>query len=219
VPVYAAELDQPLAGLVVGIDRAYVEDGVAAEVSGTVRDALRVLAANGANVLEVKLPDHRKLTRNWAITCGVETALAHERFYPARRADYGPELAGLIELGRSAAASAYAELERERERYRAGLDAVLDRADVIIAPCMTTLPPSVEQMARFARDGEPGAFITFTAPFNYSGHPSLTLPAGIHSSGLPLAFQLIGRHLAEGTLIRAGHAYERARGPLPHPDV
>jgi amidase len=217
VPVYAAEIDQPLMGLVVGVDRAYTEEGVAPEVAGAVREALRLLESHGANVLEVKLPDHGRLTRNWAITCGVETALAHARFFPARRAEYGPELAGLIELGRNAPAMAYAEQERERERYRAGLDAVLDRVDVIIAPCMRTTPPRVEDMR--AVETEPGSFITFTAPFNYSGHPTLTLPAGIHSSGLPLAFQLIGRHLAESTLIRAGHAYEKARGALAHPTV
>jgi Asp-tRNA(Asn)/Glu-tRNA(Gln) amidotransferase A subunit family amidase len=60
-------------------------------------------------------------------------------------------------------------------------------------------------------------FITFTAPFNYSGHPTITLPATFNRDGLPIAFQLIGRWLGEPTLIRAGHAYEYARGPLRLP--
>jgi amidase len=219
VPNYSAAIDQPLAGLVIGVDDAYIETGVAPDVVGAVREALRMFETLGANTREVRLPDHRHLARNWVVTCGVETALAHRDFYPARRTDYGPELAGLIEVGRNAAASTYAELERARERYRAELDAVLDRADVVIAPCMLSTAPPIDEMARLAREGEPGAFIIFTAPFNYSGHPSLTLPFGLNAAGLPLAFQLIGRHLAESTLIRAGSAFEKARGPMPTPKV
>ena len=72
-------------------------------------------------------------------------------------------------------------------------------------------------MASLLADGV-ADFITFTAPFNYSGHPTITLPATFNRDGLPIAFQLIGRHLGEPTLIRAGHAYETARGALRHPD-
>jgi amidase len=60
-------------------------------------------------------------------------------------------------------------------------------------------------------------FITFTAPFDYSGHPTITLPAGVTGDRLPKAFQLIGRRLGEPTLIRAGSAYQRALGFYEHP--
>jgi Asp-tRNA(Asn)/Glu-tRNA(Gln) amidotransferase A subunit family amidase len=36
------------------------------------------------------------------------------------------------------------------------------------------------------------------------------LPAGFTSNGLPLSFQLVGRHLDEALLLRAGHAYQQA---------
>jgi amidase len=62
-------------------------------------------------------------------------------------------------------------------------------------------------------------FITFTAPFDYSGHPTITLPAGLNADGLPLSIQLIGRLLGEPTLIRAGHAFEQARGSFARPTV
>jgi amidase len=59
--------------------------------------------------------------------------------------------------------------------------------------------------------------ITFTAQFDYSGHPTITLPAGLTGNRLPRAFQLIGKHLGEPTLIRAGSAFERAAGCAEHP--
>ncbi len=48
------------------------------------------------------------------------------------------------------------------------------------------------------------------APFNLTGSPTLALPCGFSSSGLPLSFQLSGRAFEEGTVLRVGHAYEQA---------
>jgi amidase len=218
VPNYVAACTPDLAGLRIGVDRAYVETGVTADVVATVRAALESFRSLGVAVREVQLPPYANLVRGWAVTCGVETALAHARFFPARRADYGPELAGLIETGRGAAATAYATLEREREAFRAGLDRLFDDVDAIIAPCMVSAAPSLESMAAVvASRTQTVDFITFTAPFDYSGHPSLTLPAALDGAGLPLAFQLVGRRLGEETLLHMGHAWEQARGAFSYP--
>ena len=125
-------------------------------------------------------------------------------------------LARLIDGGLAASATAYAALERARERFRADLEVLLHRVDAIAAPAMVFAPPRMNQMASLLAGGV-ADFITFTAPFNYSGHPTITLPSGFNRDGLPMAFQLIGRLLGEPTLIRAGHAYEQARGALKSP--
>jgi len=43
-----------------------------------------------------------------------------------------------------------------------------------------------------------------------SGNPALTLPGGATADGLPVGFQVIGRHLDEALVLRAGHAFQRA---------
>jgi amidase len=50
-----------------------------------------------------------------------------------------------------------------------------------------------------------------TAPFNYTGHPGLTIPCG-KSQGLPVAMQIVGRHFDEATIFRIGEAYEATQG-------
>jgi amidase len=50
----------------------------------------------------------------------------------------------------------------------------------------------------------------FTAPFNYSGSPTLSVPCGFSADGLPYSLQLVGRHGDEALLCRIGHAYEEA---------
>ena len=105
-----------------------------------------------------------------------------------------------------------------RERFRGALDELLGEVDVLLAPCMPIASPTVTDMDNaVADDGARAAFITFTAPFDYSGHPTLTLPLDVNAAGLPRSVQLIGPHLGEGLLLRAGAAFESATGGLSYP--
>ena len=56
----------------------------------------------------------------------------------------------------------------------------------------------------------PPSFQRFTVPFDFNGAPTLSLPCGRSSAGLPLSIQFVGKHLSEPLLCRVGHAYEQA---------
>jgi len=49
--------------------------------------------------------------------------------------------------------------------------------------------------------------ISNTCPFDVTGHPAATVPAGM-SSGLPVGMMLIGRHWEDGTVLRAADAFQ-----------
>ena len=219
VPNYSAALSDQIQGLSVGVDWDYVSTGVDEVVIATLTEALDVLKHLGARVREVTLPEsYKTLVQGWGITTGVECARAHADYYPAQKERYGPVLASLIERGLAAESSEYEAMERVRAKFTSALNGLFNEVDVLIAPCMTSLPPSLAVMnATVASEQERADFITFTAPFDYSGHPTITLPAGLAESGLPKSFQLIGTLLGEPTLIRAGSAYERALGFGEHP--
>jgi amidase len=57
--------------------------------------------------------------------------------------------------------------------------------------------------------GQLAALVRYTAPFDMSGHPTITLPAGFTPGGLPVAVQLVAGHLREDLLVRAGRAFQR----------
>ncbi len=57
---------------------------------------------------------------------------------------------------------------------------------------------------------EPNPLLAFTAPFDMSRNPTLSMPGGPGNGAPPPSLQLVGRILGEATLIRAGAAYERA---------
>lgn len=50
----------------------------------------------------------------------------------------------------------------------------------------------------------------FTAPFDLSGNPTLTLPGGQAAEGWPVGFQIVGRRLDEARALAAGHAFQQA---------
>ena len=51
----------------------------------------------------------------------------------------------------------------------------------------------------------------FTYPFNMTRQPAASIPAGLHSNGLPMAAQLVGRHYEDRLVLRAARAIERVR--------
>jgi amidase len=57
---------------------------------------------------------------------------------------------------------------------------------------------------------EIAARLRFTAPFDMSGSPTITVPGGFTASGMPIGFQLVGRHFDEALVLRAGHAFQGA---------
>lgn len=220
VPNYGAELDNAVQGLKVGVDWSYASHGVEAVVVQAVRNALITLEGLGMEAVEFAMPaNYRDLVSQWAITCGVECARAHAAYYPAQKALYGPVLAELIELGRNPPHGAYDLLEVTRERFRTELDGVFAGLDLIISPNMPYLAPPADGVLALSADPDRASGLTFTAPFDYSGHPTLTLPTGISDDGLPLTVQLIGPTLGEPVLIRVAAALEAAIGfdsrPIP----
>jgi amidase len=143
--------------------------------------------------------------------CAVETALAHDGLFPNRADEYGPALRGLLEAGRSIPASLLAELQLARQVFRAQLRGAFDHVDLLAVPVLPIAPPTTARIAELLSDpANIPKLIRFTAPFDMSGSPSLTLPCGQSADGLPIGFQLVGRDLSEDLLCRAGCAFQAA---------
>jgi amidase len=221
VPNYLAPSAQDLTDTVVGVDWSYCEGGVETSVQESTRIAVERCRDTGAQIVEITLPERQELIERWMVTCSVECVVAHRSTYPSKASEYGPALRRLLEFGNEkATAVEYASLERARERFRHELDRVLTSVDVVISPCMPTCPPRVDSMGQDVEDGgEAAPMLTFTAPFDYSGHPTLTLPLDLNASGLPRSFQLIGPYLGERRLIEIGSVIEAAIGFDHHPNL
>jgi amidase len=211
VPDYLAADDGELRGLRLGFDERYALDGTDGDTGRAVSEALATLRALGAEVVALRFPDVAVAVADWPLNCAVETAVAHEPTYPARRAAYGPGFAALIDAGRALSGTDYQHILLRRRDFAGRVDAALANVDAMLIPAQPFTTPTVARMQTLGQvPAELAALIRYTAPFDMSGHPSLTLPVGFTAGGLPIGAQLVGRHLGEAALCRVGRAYQRA---------
>ena len=211
VPNYLAGLNRGVRGLRIGVDRAFNSRGVDTVMAKATADAIAVLRELGAEICEVEFPSPEAIVHEWAPLCAIETAVAHEATYPAKKKAYGPGLAGLIELGRSLSAMDYQKMLLRRHAFRGRVAALFERIDLLAIPAQYKASPTVRQMATLGEDADAlQSLLRFTAPFDLAGNPTITLPSGFTAAGTPVAFQLVGRPFGEDLLVRAGHAFQGA---------
>jgi len=212
VPDCLAGIDGGIAGLRIGIDPAFVYGVCRPETAKVIDEARRVLGALGATVTELPMPDRTTpMYKDWAKYCSVETAVAHEPWYPARKADYGPVLADLIEQGRAMDAMTLMHVHHDRLVFQGQLRKLFQQIDLILVPVHPFGNPSAAALDEiFNTPNGIDDVLRFTAPFDMSGSPTITIPGGFDERGMPIGFQLVGRHLDEALLIRAAHAFQGA---------
>ena len=211
VPDYLAGIDGGVAGLRIGVDRGWIASVSDADTLHVVADAELVLRSLGAQIVDVGFPDVRQSVADWFPLCGVEVAVAHAATYPARKAEYGPTLSGLIDLGHALSGMDYQRIILRREALRGQVNALFQGIDLLLVPAQGSAAPTLAAMATLGQDTALlNGLLTFTCPFDLTGHPTITLPGGWTTAGMPVAFQLVGAHLAEALLCRAGHAFQGA---------
>jgi amidase len=204
---YAGALDRGIEGVTIGVDRDWCLAGVHPEIAAAFEAALQALAGAGGRLREIEMPDSRALASGWIPACAVEAALAHESLFRDREEDYGPALGALIRIGSSLPAVEYARIGEARRIVGARLGAMFGEAALIATPA---LPMPVPSLAEADRIADPAQVLRFTALWNFAGNPTLSLPCGFDSAGLPIGFQLVGPALGEAALLAAGAAFQRA---------
>jgi amidase len=211
VPNYLAGMTRGLRGLRVGIDPKWNTDRVEDSVKKMLADVLKAVADLGGDIREVRFPDPEQIISDWFPLCGVETAVAHESTYPARKDEYGPGLSGLIDLGRSQSGLDYQKIVLRRNDFRGRVQKVFEGIDLLVVPATAVASPTMAQMATLGEDAELiSGLLRYTCPFDMTGSPTITLPSGFTAQGTPMAFQFVSRHFEEELLVRAGWAYQQA---------
>src|SRR5881409_2983271 len=206
------------------------------DVDQMVQDAAHTLERGGAKVTTISLPMHRDGIHIWnAIAVKGATMLmvrgnsmgtnwkghyttslldVYARGWQSRANDLSETTKLVVMLGQymqdNYHGRYYAKAQNLARSLRAAYDAALQQADLLVMPTLpmkaTPIPPQTASREEYvARALE---MIPNTCPFDVTGHPALTVPCGT-SSGLPVGMMLIGRHWEDGTVLRAGHAFEQ----------
>jgi amidase len=127
-------------------------------------------------------------------------------------------------IGRAAALVPDALLARARADAEPWTRTVLELwrdFDVLLQPTVPQLPARLnaqEGLGTLRMMNSSGRFVAYTAPWNITGQPAASVPAGWTDDGVPLAVQMVGRPDDEATLLSLAAQIERERpwaGRLP----
>ena len=211
VPNYYTELEKGGRGLRLGIDVSHCSRDVDTQIVKEIFESVEILRESGVAIKEVKIPDSSAACASWGLLCAVEAAVSHAESFPKHRDLYGPVLSELLDAGISATATEYVEAATLRAQFAGEFVKLFNEVDFVISPSMYTTNPSNTELESMIKAGEVGKLIEHTAPADLSGSPAICMPGGFDQNQVPFGFQLIGRHLSEELLLRAGYILQEAR--------
>jgi aspartyl-tRNA(Asn)/glutamyl-tRNA(Gln) amidotransferase subunit A len=183
------------------------------EIGQVARRAAEAFQELGTTVEDAKvgLPETREMIHlMWNAHYAGNYGAHLEKF----RARMDPGLVAALEDGRRYSAEAYVEMRGRKQAYCDAVRELFDTYDLLLTPTVSVAAFEVGRLnpAHFpqhAWDWFPWA--GFSYPFNFTGQPAATVPAGFTASGMPVGLQIVGRRLADLQVLQASAAFEEAR--------
>jgi aspartyl-tRNA(Asn)/glutamyl-tRNA(Gln) amidotransferase subunit A len=231
VPDYVALLEQPLAGLKVGLLKEFFDQGLEPHNERCVREALRVFESLGARLIEVSLPNlplsvpvyyvvaPAECSSNLARYDGVRFGHRCEQprdlqdlYRRSRGEGFGAEVKRRIMTGTYVLSAGYYDAyylkaQRVRQLISADFTRAFSQVDVLMGPTTPT--------AAFAIGAKTADPITmylndiYTIGANLAGLPAASIPCGF-AAELPVGLQIVGPHFSEARVLAAAHGFQRA---------
>ena len=208
VPDYSLSLREDIKGLTIGVPRHFFfapHESVNPEVVATVEKGLKVLEGLGANLQEVTIPSLEYVRAANSVIMLSEAFAYHEKNLQTRPHDFGEMVRARFRIGGLFSASDYVQSQRIRKVVNRECAEVLQKVDVLVTPTMTQ--PAAAFEGYDATSNITGR--SFTAPFNLTGLPAVSVPCGFTASGLPVGMQIAGKPFDEPGVIRAAYAYQQ----------
>lgn len=203
-------------GIKVGVIRSLTESISNPEVYALTAAAIQKLKDLGAEVLEVDIPGIETIEQSALPIVLAEAAANHKEWYADRENDYASATYANLKEGYKVTAVSYVEALEVKKQFTEAVNQVLNQVDVLVCPTMPY--PATEQDPSFENGNIDVS--QRTIPFNYTGHPALSVSSGnTPSENLPAGLQIIGRYHDEKTVYRTADAFQRATGGYKLPPL
>ncbi len=212
---YLKDLNKGVNGLKIGLPKEYLTDDVDKEIKDATFQAAEILEKNGAEIIEVSLPNTEYALAVYYIITPSEVSSNLGRFdgirYGHDRSKFGDEAKRRIMIGTYVLSEGfydayYLKAQKVREMIAEDFRKAYEKVDVILAPVTPFDPLKIgedldDPMKMYLID-----VLSVTA--NLAGIPSLSVPAGFSSQDLPIGVQIMGKHFDEKVLYRVGKVIE-----------
>lgn len=216
VPVddFLSRLSAGVRGLRIGIVPSYFFTHIQQDVKHAVESALKTFEELGAHIVEV---DIKHIEGNISAQLTIESAepsTYHQKALRERPGDFGDDVRTLLEVGEMLLATHYLQAQRYRTLLRNEFQEAFKHVDVFICPTLpftaTDLGATTVEIESGVQEDMLSAIMQFTGVASLTGLPSLNVPCGFDSGGLPVGMQIIGAPFTESRLFSIGHAFQCA---------
>ena len=203
-PDFTQTLNALLRGVRFAMPQAYFVEQVDAQVLRAVQNAAEVLENLGAQRAEKAFalaPEMFQLNR----TILRADAWTYHHAQLAEHADaYGQDVVKRLQEGEHISMAEYASARRHQTELVCAFDEWFADVDLLVVPTTRVAAPQMGANAVAMAQH----LTAFTAPFNVTGFPALSLPCGFTDDGLPIGLQIIGPRWREDLILRAAHQYQ-----------
>jgi len=209
-PAYAARLDTNVKGLKVGVLNKFL-DGVDPAVQAAFDAALKILAGEGSEIVDLDVPEISYAAMTSMLTSSAESAGINRRWFREHYHDFVPHVARGLAVGMAITASEYLTAQRARHRIREAVRAAYEKVDIIAAPTTARVAPPLSEGVRGNGDDARHASYNQSNLLRFPsmlGLPGCSLPCGNNPEGLPIGMQLIGPWFADQTVLNTAAAYQ-----------
>jgi aspartyl-tRNA(Asn)/glutamyl-tRNA(Gln) amidotransferase subunit A len=207
IPDYRAALGGDLKGVRLGVLRHHWEEDIPAseDVRNAMDAALDVLRRLGAELTECRVRPLASYFDVKIIIAESEIFSVHQPNLVARLEDFGADFRARVLPSVLFTANDYVQATREHRRMMLEMRPLYERFDAFVTASLGEAPRLTDY--RSVAFWQKPSLLT---AWNVTGQPVLQLPNGFGRHGLPLGMQILGRPFGEPTILKVGHAYERA---------
>lgn len=229
---YTRSLNNPVAGLTIGLPKEFFAAGLSADVARVIDAAVAQFKALGAKIVEVSLPKTELSIPAYYVIAPAEASSNLSRYDGARyghRAAQYKDLTDMYERSRAEGFGAevkrrilvgtyvlshgyydayYIQAQKIRRLIAEDFQAAFQQCDFILGPVAPTAAFNLGEKS----DDPVQMYLSdiYTLAVNLAGLPGMSLPAGFADNGRPVGVQLIGNYFSEAAMLGAAHQFQLA---------
>tara|TARA_B110000503_G_C7172517_1_gene425046 strand:+ start:2666 stop:4135 length:1470 start_codon:yes stop_codon:yes gene_type:complete len=231
VPDYSSTLNRPIKGLKIGVPKEYFSEGLHPGTEAAVRQALADLVAQGAELVDISLPNSALSVPAYYVIAPAEASANLSRFDGVRygyRCDepkdlqdmycrtrgegFGEEVQRRILIGTYCLSAGYydayyGKAQQVRQLIQQDFTRAFAQVDVIMGP---TCPSPAFKFG--SKGDDPVAMYLediYTIATNLAGLPGMSIPCGMVEDK-PVGLQIIGNYFDEALMLNVAHQFQQA---------
>jgi len=229
---YTRDLEQPLAGLRIGLPKEHFGAGLDADVALAIEAAISEFKKLGATIIDISLPNGKLSVPAYYVIAPAEASSNLSRFdgvrYGHRAADYGNLmdmysksraqgfgaevkrriLIGTYVLSHGYYDAYYLKAQKLRRLIAEDFKNAFEQCDLILGP--TSPSVAFDIGAKAADPVQMYLNDIYTIAANLAGLPAMSIPCGFGHQGRPVGLHIVGNYFAEARMLNAAHRYQQA---------